>query len=84
MLMRGTMLNPLIAPCCLLLVLSLGACSNTSGVTERAIAGGLLGAGIGAAVGAAAGAGVGVPIGIGAGAAVGAIAGVATAPPPAP
>jgi hypothetical protein len=63
----------------LVLTLAVGAC-NTPG--ERAVGGGLLGAGAGALVGAAAGGPRGAAIGAGVGAATGAIVGAATAPCP--
>lgn len=78
------MTNTLVAPGAMLLLLTLAACTNPYDPAERAIAGGLIGAGTGAAIGAAAGGGVGVPIGLAAGATIGAIAGAATTQPPAP
>jgi hypothetical protein len=61
------------------LVLTLAAC-NTPG--ERAVGGGLLGAGTGALIGGAAGGGRGAAIGAIAGGATGALVGAATAPCP--
>ena len=78
-----TMTNTFFYPGVMLLVLSLAACTNANDATERAIAGGLIGAGAGAAIGAAAGGGVGVPIGLAAGAVAGAVTGAATTPSPA-
>jgi hypothetical protein len=49
---------------------------------ERAIGGGLLGAGTGAAIGAIAGGGRGAALGAAVGGGVGAAVGVATTPPP--
>jgi uncharacterized protein YcfJ len=74
------MTNTLVYPGAVLLVLSLAACANSYDPAERAIAGGLIGAGAGAAIGAAAGGGVGVPIGLAAAAVAGAVAGAATTP----
>jgi YMGG-like Gly-zipper len=65
-------------------VLSLGlaACSNPYDPTQRAVAGGMIGAGSGAALGAIAGGGTGAAIGAGFGAVAGAVTGVVTTPPP--
>jgi hypothetical protein len=63
----------------LTLTLGLGAC-NTPG--ERAVGGGLVGAGAGALVGGAMGGGRGAAIGAIAGGATGAVVGAATAPCP--
>jgi YMGG-like Gly-zipper len=66
------------------LSLGLAACAGVDpyNPTQRAVAGGLIGAGSGAAVGALAGGGTGAAIGAGVGAAVGAVAGAVTTPPP--
>ncbi len=58
--------------------LSLAGCGQTPG--ERALSGGLIGAGGGAAIGAIAGGGTGAAIGALAGGATGAAAGALTAP----
>ncbi|SDR63696.1 hypothetical protein SAMN05444161_8704 [Rhizobiales bacterium GAS191] len=63
----------------LVLGLSVGAC-NTPG--ERAVGGGIVGAGAGALIGGAAGGGRGAAIGAVAGGATGAVVGAATAPCP--
>lgn len=69
-----------------LLGLALVACLGISGCSDpydpgqRAVGGGLIGAGAGAAVGAVAGGGRGAAIGALAGGAVGAVGGAATTP----
>ena len=63
------------------LVLGLSSCSNPYDPGQRALGGGLIGAGAGAAIGAAAGGGTGAAIGAATGGAVGAITGAATTPP---
>ena len=70
----------LIKPAAILLVLSLGACTNPYDPAQRAVGGGLIGAGAGAAIGAAAGGGPGAAIGAASGGALGAITGVVTTP----
>jgi hypothetical protein len=65
-----------------LLLLGLSACTNPYDPGQRALGGGLIGAGAGAAIGAAAGGGPGAAIGAATGGAVGAITGAATTPPP--
>lgn len=62
------------------LTLSLTACSNPYDPGQRALGGGLIGAGGGAAIGALAGGGPGAAIGALAGGAVGAATGAATTP----
>ncbi|GAA4503742.1 cell envelope biogenesis protein OmpA [Gluconacetobacter tumulicola] len=62
------------------LALSLAACSNPYDPGQRALGGGLIGAGGGAAIGALAGGGRGAAIGALAGGAVGAATGAATTP----
>jgi hypothetical protein len=64
------------------LILGLTAC-NPYDPGQRAVAGGLYGAGVGAAIGAAATGGPGAPIGAAAGAVAGVLLGAATTPPPA-
>ena len=61
-------------------LLSLAACTNPYDPGQRAIGGGLLGAGAGAAIGAAAGGGRGAATGALIGGAVGAVGGAATTP----
>lgn len=62
--------------------LGLSACTNPYDPGQRAVGGGLIGAGAGAALGAAAGGGRGAAIGALAGGALGAAGGAATTPPP--
>lgn len=64
------------------LMLGLAGCTNAYDPGQRAVGGGLLGAGAGAAIGAAAGGGPGAATGAAIGGAVGAITGAATTPPP--
>jgi hypothetical protein len=66
----------------LALALSLAACTNPYDPGQRAVGGGLIGAGAGAAIGAAAGGGTGAAIGAASGGVLGAITGAATTPPP--
>lgn len=66
------------------LVLGLASCTNPYDPGQRAIGGGLIGAGAGAAIGAAAGGGSGAALGAAVGGAVGAVAGAATTPRPPP
>lgn len=66
----------------LVLLLGLAACTNPYDPGQRAVGGGLIGAGTGAAIGAIAGGGHGAAIGAGAGGALGAITGALTTPPP--
>jgi uncharacterized protein YcfJ len=66
----------------LALALALSACTNPYDPGQRAVGGGLIGAGAGAAIGAAAGGGRGAAIGAASGGALGAITGAATTPPP--
>ena len=76
------------APLILAIVAGLGltACTNPYDPGQRAVGGGLLGAGAGAALGAIAGGGRGAAIGALAGGALGAVGGAATTPtaPPQP
>ncbi len=62
------------------LLLGLSACTNPYDPGQRALGGGLIGAGAGAAIGAAAGGGAATGAAIGG--ALGAITGAATTPPP--
>ena len=64
----------------LALALSLSACTNPYDPGQRAVGGGLIGAGAGAAIGAAAGGGTGAAIGAASGGVLGAITGAATTP----
>jgi hypothetical protein len=66
------------------MILSLVSCTNPYDPGQRAVGGGLLGAGAGAAIGGIAGGGHGAAIGAAAGGALGAITGAATTPPPPP
>ena len=68
----------------LLLVLGLAGCTNPYDPAQRAVGGGLLGAGAGAALGAAVGGGHGAALGAAIGGATGALGGVATTPRPYP
>ena len=65
------------------LILGLSACTNPYDPAQRAVGGGLLGAGAGAAIGAAAGGGHGAALGAAIGGAAGALGGVITTPVPA-
>jgi hypothetical protein len=66
------------------MILTLASCTNPYDPGQRAVGGGLLGAGAGAAIGGIAGGGRGAAIGAITGGAVGAVAGAATTPPPPP
>lgn len=66
------------------LILALASCTNPYDPAQRAVGGGLIGAGAGAAIGGAAGGGAGAAIGAATGGAVGAATGVLTTPPPPP
>lgn len=66
------------------LVLALASCTNPYDPGQRAVGGGLLGAGTGAAIGAAAGGGHGAALGAAVGGGLGAITGAATTPSPPP
>ena len=64
--------------------LGLSACTNPYDPGQRAVGGGLIGAGTGAALGAIAGGGRGAAVGALAGGAIGAVGGAATTPQAAP
>src|SRR5215469_4877874 len=66
------------------LVLGLASCTNPYDPGQRAVGGGLLGAGAGAAIGGAVGGGHGAALGAAIGGATGALGGAATTPPPPP
>jgi hypothetical protein len=66
------------------LVLALAGCTNPYDPAQRAVGGGLIGAGTGAAIGAAAAGGSGAALGAAVGGAVGAVGGALTTPPPPP
>src|SRR5438132_7876506 len=63
-------------------VVGLSACTNPYDPVQRAVGGGIIGAGSGAAIGAAAGGGPGAALGAAIGGAVGVLGGAATTPPP--
>lgn len=69
-------------PLALLALLGVGACTNPYDPGQRAVGGGLIGAGAGAAIGGLAGGGRGAAIGGLTGAAVGAGTGYVTTPQP--
>ena len=76
-----------IAPAAVLtvgMVLALAGCTNPYDPGQRAVGGGLLGAGAGAAIGGAVGGGHGAALGAAIGGATGAVTGAATTPPPPP
>ena len=64
------------------LILALAGCTNPYDPAQRAVGGGLLGAGAGAAIGGAVGGGHGAALGAAIGGATGALTGAATTPPP--
>ena len=66
------------------LILALAACTNPYDPGQRAVGGGLLGAGAGAAIGGIAGGGKGAAIGALGGGALGAAGGALTTPTPPP
>lgn len=66
------------------LVLALSSCTNPYDPAQRAVGGGLLGAGAGAAIGGAAAGGAGAATGAAVGGALGAVTGAVTTPPPPP
>ncbi len=67
-------------PAVTLVLAALAGCTNPYDPGQRAVGGGLLGAGTGAAIGALAGGGRGAAIGALAGGALGAVGGAATTP----
>jgi type IV secretory pathway TrbL component len=67
----------------LALIVGLSACTNPYDPAQRAVGGGLLGAGARATIGAAAGGGQGAALGAAIGGAAGALGGVITTPVPA-
>jgi hypothetical protein len=66
------------------LLTAVSGCTNPYDPAQRAIGGGLIGAGTGAAIGAAAAGGHGAAIGAAVGGVTGILAGIATTPPPPP
>jgi hypothetical protein len=85
-LQKEVMMNRLIAPgiVAAALVLGLAGCTNPYDPAQRAVGGGLLGAGAGAAIGGAVGGGPGAALGAAIGGGTGAVTGAATTPPPPP
>ncbi len=75
-----------LVPCATVLAVGLGlsACTDPYDPGQRAVGGGLLGAGAGAAIGGLAGGGRGAAAGALIGGAVGAVGGAATTPQPPP
>ena len=73
-----------IMPCVLVvgMAFAIAACSDPYDPTQRAVGGGLLGAGAGATIGGVAGGGSGALVGGLAGGALGAVGGAATTPQP--
>lgn len=78
------MMNKAVLSLTLVAGLGLTACTNPYDPGQRAVGGGLIGAGTGAALGGIAGGGRGAAIGALAGGAVGATAGAVTTPSPPP
>ena len=78
------MKKTLILPGTIVLMLGMAACTNPYDPGQRAIGGGLIGAGTGAAIGGAADGGAGAAIGAVTGGAVGAITGAISIPSPPP
>ena len=83
---RNEMMRRLITPGLVAagLVFALSSCTNPYDPGQRAVGGGLLGAGAGAALGGAVGGGHGAALGAAIGGATGAVTGAATTPPPPP
>ncbi len=77
-------MKKLFVPLALAASLGLGACTNPYDPGQRAVGGGLLGAGAGAAIGGIAGGGRGAAIGALTGGALGAGTGYITTPTPPP
>lgn len=75
-------MKPIITAFGLSALLALGACNNPYDPGQRALGGGLIGAGAGAAIGGIAGGGRGAAIGALSGGALGAATGALTTPPP--
>jgi hypothetical protein len=75
-----------LVPCAIVIGIALGlsACTDPYDPGQRAVGGGLIGAGAGAAIGGAAGGGQGALTGALIGGAVGAVGGAATTPQPPP
>jgi hypothetical protein len=80
---RRTILTRIMPYVIAALALGLSACANPYDPVQRAVGGGLIGAGSGAAIGAAAGGGPGAALGAAIGGTVGFLGG-ATSPPPPP
>src|ERR1700757_4724573 len=80
------MMKRMIAPgiIAVALVFGLAGCTNPYDPGQRAVGGGLLGAGAGAAIGGAVGGGHGAALGAAVGGATGAVTGAASTPPPPP
>jgi hypothetical protein len=78
------MMRRWLAPGALAAGLALAGCTNPYDPGQRAVGGGLLGAGTGAAIGGAVGGGHGAALGAAIGGATGAVTGAATTPPPPP
>jgi hypothetical protein len=85
-LQKEVMMNRLIAPGIIAAALALGlaGCTNPYDPAQRAVGGGLLGAGAGAAIGGAVAGGHGAALGAAIGGATGAVTGAASTPPPPP
>lgn len=77
-------MKPIITALGLSALLTLGACTNPYDPAQRAVGGGLIGAGAGAALGGLAGGGRGATIGALSGGAIGAATGALTTPTPPP
>jgi hypothetical protein len=73
-------MRKLLLPLGVIAALGLAGCTNPNDPTQRAVGGGLIGAGAGAAIGGIAGGGRGAGIGALTGGAVGAATGALTAP----
>lgn len=84
LLRRNGMMRRLLAPGAVAAGLVLASCTNPYDPGQRAVGGGLIGAGTGAAIGGAVGGGHGAALGAAIGGATGAVTGAATTPPPPP